>query len=76
MPSNQVRMERMKTNIDNFFKDENRSMMGGWTIDGRKKAIEEALALEGDEKVEALLEVINRLTRDEEGKSPSDNQED
>jgi len=66
----------MKTNIDTFFKDENRSMMGGWTIQGRKKAIEEALALEGDEKVEALLDIIDRLTRDEERKTPKDDKKE
>jgi len=56
----------METNLKKFFADNNRSMMGGWTIQAREKAVEEALALKGDEKVEALLEIIERLSKDQD----------
>jgi hypothetical protein len=59
----------MGLNIDNFFAEQNRSMMGGWTIQAREKAVEEALKLEGEEKTQALVAIIDRLSLDQNEQS-------
>ncbi|WP_420553497.1 hypothetical protein [Tenacibaculum aiptasiae] len=53
-----------KTNIKEFFKTDNRSMMGGWTIEGRKKAEAEAAKLKGKEREEAEKAIKERIEKE------------
>jgi len=51
-------------NVQQFFSDENRSMMGGWTRQEREVAEQEAGSLDGPEREAAQRAIQERLERE------------
>jgi hypothetical protein len=58
-------------NVRSFFSESNRSMMGGWTLEGRLEAEKEAASKKGAEREAAERAIAERIRREKAEGKPS-----